>query len=125
VQPFTSDVTFLMGGDSVYARHGTTASRLDTTPVAGDVGGWQDIPRLPAGSITGLEPIDAEHLLVSTRTGWWLVMPGGTVRTDLPRGTDVDRVSSTDDGTAWLTTYSPRVYTSTDGGAHWQLLPAS
>jgi hypothetical protein len=122
VQPFTSDVRFLMGGDSVYARHGTTASRLDTTPVGGEVRGWQPIPRLPAGAITGLVPIDVEHLLVGTRTGWWLVMPGGTVRGDLPHGTDVDRISATNDGTVWLTTYSSRVYTSTDGGAHWQLL---
>jgi hypothetical protein len=118
-QPFTSDSWFSLVGDVVLAPHDGTVSRLAVGPTAAQR--WEQVPRLPRAS-RDFRPIDVEHLLVSNRDGWWLVMPGGTVRTNLGRRVTVDHVSATDDGTVWLTTYSGRIYTSTDG-LHWRLQP--
>jgi hypothetical protein len=109
-----------MGGDTVFAPHDGEVSRL--SPVAAPDQSWQPVPRLPRHLLGGIFPLDAEHLLVFARGGWFVAEPGGTSPTDLPRRTQVFDVSSTTSGTWWLVTLGGRIFSSTDG-AHWSLQP--
>jgi hypothetical protein len=119
-QPFTSDYTFRMGGDTVFAPHNGEVSRL--SPVALPDGNWEAVLRLPRHLGGGVYPLDAEHVLVEADGAWFVAEPGGTARTDLPRRTEVFDVSSQSDGTSWLVTIGGRVYASTDG-VHWTMQP--
>jgi hypothetical protein len=119
-QDFTSDSTFRMGGDSVFAPHGGEVSRL--SPVALPDGTWQPVLRLPGRVVGGIFPLDAEHLLGQARAGWYVTEPGGSVRTDLPSRTQVLDVSSTTSGTSWMVTLRGRVYSST-AALHWTPQP--
>jgi hypothetical protein len=123
-QPFTSDYTFRMGGDTVFAPHDGAVSRLSPVPLADGTwpDRWQRVLRLPRQVGGGVYPLDAEHLLVQANRGWIVAEPGGTVLTDLPRRAAVYHVSSQADGTSWLVTIGGRVYSSTDA-VHWTLQP--
>jgi hypothetical protein len=118
-QPFTSDYRFVLGGSTVYARHGSSLSELtlgtDGQPT------WRSVPRLPPGFGDGLLSLDSEYLLMRGAAGWYLRTPGGTVRTDLPHSYLV--AGSTDSaGTAWVITIRGRIYSSTDA-THWAAQP--